>query len=90
MIENFTGFWLYDNSFINVLRNLKDPTPFLRGIVAKLSPDRKEIPYEQQKRESGKSNNNFIASMTRQCSFSLLTRKRVYALILSLALFVRR
>ena len=33
-IEHFTGFGLYDKSFVEVLRNLKDPTPFLRGIVA--------------------------------------------------------
>ena len=33
-IEHFTGFGLYDRSFIDVLRELKDPTPFLRGIVA--------------------------------------------------------
>ena len=35
-IEHFTGFGLYDKTFIEVLRNLKDPTPFLRGIVAEL------------------------------------------------------
>jgi glycosyltransferase involved in cell wall biosynthesis len=37
-IEHFTGFGLYDRSFIEVLRNLNDPTPFLRGIVAELGP----------------------------------------------------
>ena len=37
-IEQFTGFGLYDKSFIQVLRDLKDPTPFLRGIVAELGP----------------------------------------------------
>ena len=54
-IEHFTGFGLYDASFIEVLRELKDPTPFLRGIVAELGWKRKEIPYEQQKRRAGKS-----------------------------------
>lgn len=44
-IEHFTGFGLYDRSFIQVLRELKDPTPFLRGIVAELGFQRKEIPY---------------------------------------------
>jgi len=57
-IEHFTGFGLYDSSFIEVLRNLKDPSPFLRGIVAELGPDRKEIPYEQDKRRAGKTSNN--------------------------------
>lgn len=58
-IEHFTGFGLYDRSFIEVLRELKDPTPFLRGIVAELGPTRKEIPYEQAKRRAGKTHNNF-------------------------------
>ncbi|MCM1103345.1 MAG: glycosyltransferase family 2 protein [Clostridium sp.] len=58
-IEHFTGFGLYDREFIEVLRNLHDPTPFLRGIVAELGWKRKEIPYEQQKRRAGKTKNNF-------------------------------
>ena len=59
-IEHFTGFGLYDKSFIGTLRDLHDPTPFLRGIVAELGPERKEIPYEQQRRRAGKTHNNFF------------------------------
>ncbi len=58
-IEHFTGFGLYDKSFIEVLKNLNDPIPFLRGIVAELGYKRKEIPYEQQKRRAGKTHNNW-------------------------------
>ncbi len=58
-IEQFTGFGLYDRKFIQVLRDLDDPTPFLRGIVAELGFHRKEIPYEQPKRKAGKTSNNF-------------------------------
>ena len=58
-IEHFTGFGLYDREFIDVLKDLKDPTPFLRGIVAELGWKRKSIPYEQQKRRAGKTSNNF-------------------------------
>ncbi len=57
-IEQFTGFGLYDKRFIKVLRELDDPTPFLRGIVAELGFKRKEIPYEQPKRRAGKTSNN--------------------------------
>lgn len=60
-IEHFTGFGLYDKSFIQVLRELKEPTPFLRGIVAELGYQRKEIPYEQQRRRAGKTKNNFFS-----------------------------
>lgn len=58
-IEHFTGFGLYDRCFIDVLRKLDDPTPFLRGIVAELGYRRKEIPYDQPKRRAGKTSNNF-------------------------------
>ncbi len=59
MIEQFTGFGLYDKSFIQTLRDLHDPTPFIRGIVAELGPERAEIEYEQPRRKSGKTHNNF-------------------------------
>lgn len=59
-IEHFTGSGLYDKDFVQVLRELKDPTPFLRGIVAELGYKRKEIPYEQPKRRAGKTHNNFL------------------------------
>ena len=58
-IQHFTGSGLYDREFIEVLRRLNDPTPFLRGIVAELGFERKEIEYEQPKRRAGKTHNNF-------------------------------
>jgi glycosyltransferase involved in cell wall biosynthesis len=58
-IEHFTGFGLYDKEFIEILKKLDDPTPFLRGIVAELGYKRKDIPYEQQKRAAGKTHNNW-------------------------------
>lgn len=58
-IEHFTGFGLYDRSFIETLKTLDDPVPFLRGIVAELGYKRKDIPYEQAKRRAGKTSNNW-------------------------------
>lgn len=58
-IEHFTGSGLYDRDFVEVLRNLNDPTPFMRGIVAELGYRRKEILYEQPRRRAGKTHNNF-------------------------------
>lgn len=60
-IEHFTGSGLYDKEFVQVLRDLKDPTPFLRGIVAELGYKRKEIEYEQPERRAGKTHNNFMS-----------------------------
>jgi hypothetical protein len=61
-IEHFTGTGLYDRSFIEVLRGLDDPTPFLRGIVAELGPAKRGVVYyEQQRRRAGKTHNNFFS-----------------------------
>ncbi len=59
-IEHFTGFGLYDRSFIEIMKQLNDPTPFLRGVVAEYAPDRVLIPYEQAKRRAGKTHNNWF------------------------------
>ena len=63
MIEHFTGFGLYDKTFIDILRELDDPIPFLRGIVAEYGHgfNRIEIEYEQAKRRAGKTHNNFYS-----------------------------
>lgn len=60
-IEHFTGFGLYDRAFIEVVRELDDPKPFFRGIVAELGFERKELPYEQPKRKAGKTKNNWYS-----------------------------
>ncbi len=60
-IEHFTGFGLYDKEFIDVLRELDDPTPFLRGIVAELGYKRKDIEYQQERRRAGKTHNNWYS-----------------------------
>lgn len=61
MIEQFTGFGLYDKSFVKTLKELNDPTPFIRGIVAELGPERKEIEYDQPQRRAGKTHNNWYS-----------------------------
>lgn len=61
MIEQFTGFGLYDKEFVKILKQLDDPIPFLRGIVAEFGYKRKEIAYEQQERKAGKTHNNWYS-----------------------------
>ncbi len=58
-IDNFVGFGLYDRSFIETLRSLHDPMPYLRGIVAELGFKYKPVYYLQPERKSGKSKFNF-------------------------------
>ena len=61
MIEHFTGFGLYDKSFIRLLRELDDSQPFIRGIVAEYGGgfNLKLVEYEQPQRRAGKTHNNF-------------------------------
>ena len=63
MIEHFTGFGLYDKTFISLLRQLDDPIPFIRGIVAEYGEgfNMIEVEYEQAKRRAGKTKNNFYS-----------------------------
>jgi glycosyltransferase involved in cell wall biosynthesis len=59
-IKNFTGFGLYDQKFISIIRDLDDQYPYLRGLVSELGFRRYEIPYAQPERFSGKSNSSFF------------------------------
>ena len=58
-INNFVGYGLYDKDFIEIVRQLKDPMPYFRGIVAEMGYKHKDILYVQPKRKSGKSKFNF-------------------------------
>ena len=58
-VKNFTGFGLYDKSFIDVIRTIEDPYPYFRGLIAEIGFDRTEITYVQPKRLHGKTKNNF-------------------------------
>jgi glycosyltransferase involved in cell wall biosynthesis len=59
-VKNFTGFGLYDQQFISVLRTLDDPYPYFRGLITELGFNRYEIPYVQPQRATGKTKNNFF------------------------------
>ncbi|NEU10293.1 glycosyltransferase family 2 protein [Flavihumibacter sp. R14] len=59
LVKNFTGFGLYDKQFIDVLRELDEPYPYFRGLIAELGFNRLEIEYTQPKREKGNTKNNF-------------------------------
>ena len=63
LIEHFTGFGLYDKTFVRLLQQLDDPIPFLRGIVAEYGAgfNMTEVTYEQEERRAGKTHNNFYS-----------------------------
>ena len=60
-IVNFCGFGLYDREFVEIIRKLKDPYPYFRGLITEVGFPRAEIKYKQPKRKKGKSSYNLYA-----------------------------
>jgi glycosyltransferase involved in cell wall biosynthesis len=59
LIQNFTGFGLYDRKIIEILRKIDDPYPYFRGLICEIGFDVVKIPYVQPRRKRGISKNNF-------------------------------
>ncbi len=55
---HFTGFGLYDQEVIEILRKLDDPYPYLRGIISELGIKSSEVSYRQKQRKRGISSTN--------------------------------
>jgi glycosyltransferase involved in cell wall biosynthesis len=58
-IQNFTGFGLYDRVIIEYCKNLGDPYPYLRGLVAEVGLPVARVFYRQPLRMRGFTKNNF-------------------------------
>jgi glycosyltransferase involved in cell wall biosynthesis len=58
LIQNFTGFGLYDRAFVEVLRSLESPYPYFRGLIAEIGFPAARVPYHQPKRIRGITKNN--------------------------------
>jgi len=59
LVEHATGFGLYDQEVIKMLRTLVDPYPYFRGLIVELGYERALITYDQPKRKRGITKNNF-------------------------------
>ncbi len=55
LIEQFDAFGLYDRQFLDLIKTIKDPCPWLRGLVAEYGYKIKIVPYKQNKRIRGHS-----------------------------------
>ena len=60
LIQNFTGFGLYDRAIIDYCRKVADPYPYFRGQISEIGLPIKEIPYRQPLRKRGITKNNFF------------------------------
>lgn len=59
-IQHFNGFGLYDKTFIDVMRQIDDPNPYLKGLVSEFGMDICVLQYEQAESLRGKSGFNFF------------------------------
>ncbi|AVQ82229.1 MULTISPECIES: glycosyltransferase family 2 protein [unclassified Variovorax] len=59
LIQNFTGFGLYDRMVLEELRRIDDPYPYLRGLVSEVGFEAVQVPYNQPRRKRGITKNNF-------------------------------
>jgi len=59
LINNFTGFGLYDKKVIDILRDIDDPYPYFRGLISDIGYEVYKIEYTQPQRQNGITKNNF-------------------------------
>lgn len=57
--EGVTGYGLFDKEFLDTMRWMDDPDPYVRGLVPDLGYKTYLMQYTQNKREFGKSSYNF-------------------------------
>jgi glycosyltransferase involved in cell wall biosynthesis len=59
LLQHVTGFGLYDRRVIEILRQIDDPYPYVRGLIADIGFPSFKIPYKQPQRRRGLTKNNF-------------------------------
>jgi glycosyltransferase involved in cell wall biosynthesis len=59
MEKNVTGEGLYDKSVIKILKTIKDPYPYIRGLIFELGFKIDFVDFDQPHRKEGVSKNNF-------------------------------
>lgn len=57
--RHVTGFGLFDREMIEILRQINDPYPYFRGLIADIGFEAYRIPYHQPIRKFGITKNNF-------------------------------
>ena len=60
ILPNCTGFGLIDKEVVNIMRDVNDPYPYLRGLLVEIGFPIKLIPYQKNIRNSGKSQSSLF------------------------------
>jgi len=61
LIQNFSGFGLYDRQMVAALRRMRDPSPYLRGLISEVGFEPSVVEYMQSSRKRGITSNNFYS-----------------------------
>jgi len=61
LTKNFTGFGLYDQGVIQVLRTINEPYPYFRGLISEIGFESAKVYYNQASRRRGITSNNFYS-----------------------------
>ena len=59
LINDATGFGIYDKKVMDLIRDINDPNPYFRGLVCELGYPIKTVEFKQAKRLRGITKNNF-------------------------------
>jgi glycosyltransferase involved in cell wall biosynthesis len=59
LMQHVTGFGLYDRRVIEILRQIDDPYPYIRGLIADIGFASCKVPYAKPRRKRGLTKNNF-------------------------------
>ena len=61
LVENFTGFGLYDREVVEQFRGTEERYPYFRGLVSDFGYPYAVVPYVQPTRHRGTTKNNFFS-----------------------------
>ncbi|MBQ9688809.1 glycosyltransferase family 2 protein, partial [bacterium] len=59
LVKNATGFGLFDKAVIDIIRELDDPYPYIRGLVCEIGYEKALVEFVQPLRKCGITKNNF-------------------------------
>ncbi len=59
LVNNATGFGLFDRKVMDIVRSIDDPYPYFRGMVADIGWNLATVPFNQPRRKRGLTKNNF-------------------------------
>lgn len=59
LVKNCTGFGLFDKEVIDIIRNIDDPYPYIRGLVCEIGFEKAFVEFKQPSRKRGITKNNF-------------------------------